>query len=163
MSNNTVTPESSGMPVPRAPSVIVGERFSKSHVFNEREVRAFATAAGDTNPLHHDRAVAQRSRYGQLIVSGTHTTALLLGLAAAHFSRGHAVVGRSFTVDFRRAVAADAAVQIMWEVTGVSMVREGGQHIDLRGGVYDEGGELCVQAAGALQLGAGTGAPVIAL
>jgi acyl dehydratase len=29
----------------------------------------------------------QRSRYGGLIVSGTHTTALLLGLAAAHFSR----------------------------------------------------------------------------
>ncbi len=38
--------------------VMVGEKFSKLHTFNEDQVRAFATQAGDTNPLHHDSADA---------------------------------------------------------------------------------------------------------
>lgn len=131
--------------------VVVGERFSKRHVFNEMEVRAFATAAGDTNPLHHDLAVAERSRYGRLIVSGTHTTALLLGLAAAHFSRNFSVVGTSFSVDFRHAVFVDAHVKIEWEVAAASAARDA-QWVELCGGVYDEGGGLCVQATGVVKL-----------
>lgn len=131
----------------------VGERFSKRHVFNETAARAFAVAAGDTNPLHHDLAIAERSRYGRLIVSGTHTTALLLGLAAAHFSRDFSVVGTSFSVNFRRAVFMEAQVHIEWEVVAVSAAREAGQRVQLRGGMYDECGELCVQATGELKVG----------
>lgn len=142
------------MPVQPMPSVTIGERFAKSHLFNEHEARAFATTVGDTNPLHHDAAVARRSRYGKLIVSGTHTTALLLGLAAAHFSRDYAVVGTSFTVNFRRAVAADAKVRMEWEVAAVSVTHDGAQRVELRGVLYDEQGELCVQASGTLRLNA---------
>jgi acyl dehydratase len=136
--------------------VVVGERFSKRHTFNELDTRAFATAAGDTNPLHHDHAVAESSRYGGLIVSGTHTTALLLGLAAAHFSRTYSVVGKSFTVDFRRPVFMDAYVKIEWEVVAVSMARDTVQRVELRGGVYDEHDEPCVEATGAVALSAQT-------
>ena len=134
--------------------VCVGERFSTHHVFNETAARAFAMAAGDTNPLHHDLAVAQRSRYGGLIVSGTHTTALLLGLAAAHFSRDFSVVGTSFSVDFCRPVFMEARVQIEWEVVAVSVLRDAAQRVELRGGVYDERGEVCVQATGIVKLSA---------
>jgi len=136
--------------------VVVGERFCKRHVFNEMAVRAFATAAGDTNPLHHDLAVAERSRYGRLIVSGTHTTALLLGLAAAHFSRNFSVVGTSFSVDFRQVVFVDAHVKIEWEVAAASVARDAAQWVQLCGGVYDEEGELCVQATGVVKLGVQT-------
>lgn len=134
--------------------VAVGEKFSLYHVFNEMEVRAFATAAGDTNPLHHDSAIAARSRYGGLIVSGTHTTALLLGLAAAYFSRHCSVVGTAFSVDFRRAVAADAAVQIEWEVVAVSAAHQAVRRVELRGGVYDQRGGVCVSATGMVRLSA---------
>jgi acyl dehydratase len=132
--------------------VAVGERFSKHHAFNEDEVRAFATEAGDTNPLHHDSALAARSRYGGLIVSGTHTMALILGLTAAHFSKNFSVVGVSFSVDFRQAVLADAAVRIEWEVVATSMKGETAQKVELRGGLYDERGQLCVQATGIVKL-----------
>ena len=132
--------------------MVVGERFSKRHLFNEMDARAFATAAGDTNPLHHDRAVAQSSRYGALIVSGTHTTALLLGLAAAHFSRDYSVVGKSFTVDFLRPVFMDAHVLIEWEVVAVSSMRGAVQIVELRGGVFNEHGEPCVQGKGTVRL-----------
>jgi acyl dehydratase len=133
--------------------VVVGERFSKRHTFNELDTRAFATAAGDTNPLHHDRAVAESSRYGALIVSGTHTTALLLGLAAAHFSTTYSVVGKSFSVDFLRPVFMDAHVLIEWEVVAVSSARDGIQSAALRGGVFDDHGEPCVRATGTVRLG----------
>lgn len=137
----------------QAGAVRVGERFSKVHVFKEAETRAFAMAAGDSNPLHHDHAVAQRSSYGRLIVSGTHTSALLLGLAAAYFSRHCAVVGKAFSVDFRRAVFMDAQVEIAWEVVAVSATRGEGRRVALRGGVYGEGGEVCVHATGMVRLG----------
>ncbi|KQV83336.1 dehydratase [Massilia sp. Root351] len=142
------------MTLPKPASVSVGETFSRCHVFNQMEVRAFATAAGDTNPLHHDSGIAARSRYGGLIVSGTHTTALLLGLAAAHFSRSFSVVGTAFSVEFRRAVAADATVQIGWEVAAVTVARKAVQRVELRGGVYGQGGEVCVSATGMVRLSA---------
>ena len=116
------------------------------------DAQAFALAAGDTNPLHHDRAVAERSRYGALIVSGTHTTALLLGLAAAHFSRTCSVVGQSFAVDFLRPAFMEAHVEIEWEVVAVSLAGCAAWRVELRGGVYDEHGEPCVQATGMVGL-----------
>ena len=49
-------------------------------------VAAYAAAAGDTNPVHHAPTFAATTRYRRLIASGTHTTALLLGLTASHYS-----------------------------------------------------------------------------
>ena len=46
-------------------------------VLSTETVAKFALAAGDTNPIHHDPAFAQSTRYGRLIASGTHTTALV--------------------------------------------------------------------------------------
>ncbi len=132
--------------------VMVGEKFSKLHTFNEDQVRAFAMQAGDTNPLHHDSAAAAQSRYKRLIVSGTHTTALILGLTASHFSQTHSVVGISFAVEFRKAVFADAAVRIEWEVVATSTTGSNAQRVELRGGMYDAEGSLCVQAAGAVRV-----------
>lgn len=135
-----------------APLVAVGERFSKRHRFTPSAARRFARAAGDTNPLHHDVAAAAASRYGALIVSGTHTTALLLGLAAAHFSATHAVVGEAFSVEFRRPVFMDAVVDIVWEVVAVTIRPGGVQRVALRGGVLDGQGEPCVHATGTVRL-----------
>ena len=51
--------------------VVAGERFSREHIFSVGEAIAFALAAGDDNPLHHDAEFAARTRFGQLIVSDT--------------------------------------------------------------------------------------------
>ena len=132
--------------------IAVGEKFSKTHTFNENQVRAFATEAGDTNPLHHNSEIASASRYKKLIVSGTHTTALILGLTASHFSNGYSVVGVSFTVEFHRPVFADATVRIEWEVVAAKMTREGVQRVEMRGGMWDEKGDVCVRATGVVQI-----------
>ncbi|MGO4605959.1 MaoC family dehydratase [Variovorax sp. 2RAF20] len=134
--------------------VEVGHRFTGVHTFDEAQVRTFASAAGDTNPLHHDIAFAEVSRYGRLIASGTHTTALLLGLTASHFSQMHSVVGISFSVDLHRPVCADATVWMEWEVIAVTHGDRGSQRVTLRGSMRDEVGEECVAARGTVRVGA---------
>lgn len=131
-------------------NVKVGDRFGREHAFTPQQVRKFALAAGDDNPLHHDAAFAASSSHGRLIVSGTHTTALLLGLTAAHFSKITSVVGRRFTVEFRRAVSADANVAIEWQVMELTpRATRPGTIVRLEGTLTDRAsGEVCVAAHG---------------
>jgi acyl dehydratase len=94
------------------------ERFSSEIKLTPAMVAAYAHAAGDTNPIHHDPEFAASSRYGRLIASGTHTTALLLGLTASHFSKKGSVVGLEFWVRFRRPVSRfQIAVARRWPQT----------------------------------------------
>ena len=86
------------------------ERFSSQVRLSPSAVADYARAAGDDNPVHHDPSFAAATRFGRLIASGTHTTALLLGLTAAHFSRNGAMVGLEFWVRFRRPVYADETI-----------------------------------------------------
>lgn len=58
-----------------------GVRFSKR--LDEADVRAFARASGDTNPLHLDDEFAERTRFGRRIVHGT----LVSGLVSAALAR----------------------------------------------------------------------------
>lgn len=135
-------------------SVNLGETFSALHAFTPETVRAFSLAMGDTNPLHLDADVAARSRYGQLIASGTHTGALLMGLTASHFSKRSPVVGVSFTIDFKRPVFATARVTLEWTVTAVRPHRGGkGQMVDLVGSLRDEADVICVAARGTVLVG----------
>lgn len=136
-----------------APPVAVGDRFSREHVFNVEEVSAFSTAAGDDNPLHHDAAFAEGTRFGRLIVSGTHTTALLLGLTASHFSKLGSVVGVRFAVDFRRPVYADDAVVLEWVVDSITPKASGNAAlVDMTGSLRNLQGEVCVSATGTVRV-----------
>ena len=97
--------------------VRLGHSFETDHVFDESASRAFALLVGDTNPMHHDEGKAKASRFGGLIVSGTETTARMMGLTAAHFARLGPTVGMEFSFRFRRAVPMGAHARIRWEVT----------------------------------------------
>ena len=133
----------------------VGHKFSKKHQFDVEQVRAFALAAGDTNPIHHDVQAAASSRFKRLIASGTHTTALILGLTASHFSENFSVLGVSFSVELLRPVFADASVLIEWEVVAVTVKSERSRRVELRGAMLDDEGRLCVQASGVVQVARG--------
>jgi 3-hydroxybutyryl-CoA dehydratase len=63
------------------------ERFSSDVTLTPAMVSVYASAAGDTNPVHHDADFAAATRYGRPIASGTFTTALLLGLTATDFEK----------------------------------------------------------------------------
>lgn len=126
-----------------------GERFSSEVTLSPSAVAAYALVAGDTNPVHHDAEFARSTRFGRPIVSGTHTTALLLGLTAAHFSKDAAMVGLEFWVRFRRAVYADERIRLEWLVVRVEHnERLAGDVVELRGRIKGQDGHTAVGAKG---------------
>jgi 3-hydroxybutyryl-CoA dehydratase len=126
-----------------------GERFSSEVTLTPADVAAYARAAGDTNPVHQDPVFAGSTRFGRLIASGTHTTALLLGLTASHFSKGAAMVGLEYWVRFRRAIYADEAIRLEWLVIKVTHNQKlGGDVVELRGRIKGQDGTTALGAKG---------------
>jgi 3-hydroxybutyryl-CoA dehydratase len=125
------------------------DRFSATATLTPAEVAAFARAAGDTNPVHHDQAYAEKTRFGRLLASGTQTSAMLLGLAASHFSTGQAMLGIEFWLRFRRPIYADETITLEWLVVEVTEhERSGGRLVDLRGRIRGEDGRTSLGAKG---------------
>ena len=125
------------------------ERFSSEVTLTPAMVGAYARAAGDDNPVHHDPQFAASTRYGRVIASGTHTTALLLGLTASHFAKKGAMLGLEFWVRFRRPIYADETIRLEWLVVKVTPNEKlHGDVVDLRGRIKGEDGRTAVGAKG---------------
>jgi acyl dehydratase len=125
------------------------ERFSSEVTLTPATVMAFASAAGDDNPIHHDADFAAASRFGKPTASGPHTTALLLALTAAHFSKKGAMLGLEFWVRFRRPVYADETIRLEWLVIKVTPnTKLQGEIVELRGRISGADGRTAVGARG---------------
>jgi acyl dehydratase len=125
------------------------ERFSSEITLTPAIVASYAASVGDTNPVHHDEAFAASTRYGKLIASGTHTTALLLGLTASHYSKDASMVGLEFWVRFRRPIDAEEKIRLEWLVVKVTPnAKLGGDIVDLRGRIRNGRGETALGAKG---------------
>jgi 3-hydroxybutyryl-CoA dehydratase len=125
------------------------ERFSTSVTLTPDMVADYARRVGDTNPVHHDAALAAATRFGRPIASGTHTTALLLALTASHYSQRGAMLGLEFWVRFRKAIYADEAITLEWLTVKVTPnARLGGEIVDLRGRIRNARGETATGAKG---------------
>lgn len=129
--------------------VEVGETFEKKVRLDPESVRAFATAAQDMSPLHHDAAFAERSRFQQLIASGTQTISLLYGFAATHFSARGVMLGLEFSQRYIKAVGASEEILLRWEVTGViEKPSLAGWLVRLHGEIVNERGEVVLASDG---------------
>lgn len=60
----------------------VGERAERSRLVEAADIERFTALSGDRNPLHYDAAAAARSRFGEIIVQGGVTTAILNAVVA---------------------------------------------------------------------------------
>jgi acyl dehydratase len=129
------------------------ERFSSEVTLTPTLVATYAHAAGDTNPVHHDAMFAATTRYQRLIASGTHTTALLLGLTASHFCQKGAMVGLEFWVGFRRPIYADETIRLEWLVIKVTPNDKlKGEIVELRGRIQGQEGQTALGAKGRILL-----------
>ena len=125
------------------------ERFSSELKLSPKMVADFANAAGDDNPIHHDPQFAATTRFGRLVASGPHTTALLLALTASHFSRKGAMLGLEFWVRFRRPIYADEKIVLEWMVIRVTPNEKlNGDIVDLRGRIKGQDGITSLGAKG---------------
>ena len=128
----------------------VGKRFSRTVTFDSESVRAFATMAGDHNPLHHDPAFAANSRFGGLIASGAHCGALLMGLVATELTRDPDCTTASldFSFKLRQPVYVGQTLVLEWTIeTKTPAARLGGELLHLKGHVIDSAGIVYVTAA----------------
>jgi acyl dehydratase len=60
----------------------VGQTARRSRRVSERDIELFTEITGDRNPLHYDAEVAERSRFGAIIVQGGVTSGLLNAVVA---------------------------------------------------------------------------------
>jgi 3-hydroxybutyryl-CoA dehydratase len=125
------------------------ERFSSEITLSPAMVADFANAAGDNNPIHHNPGFASTTRFGKLIASGPHATALLLALTASHFSKKGAMLGLEFWVRFRRPIYADETIFLEWMVIKVTPNEKlKGEIVELRGRIKGQHGETSLGAKG---------------
>jgi acyl dehydratase/CBS domain-containing protein len=120
-----------------APGVDVGETVRFSKRLDDGDVRAFARASGDENPLHLDDDYAATTRFGGRIAHGV----LTLGVVSAALARlPGLVVYLSQSVRFVAPVAVGDRVTAVCEVVDAL----GGGRFRLRTTVQDERGDAVV-------------------
>jgi acyl dehydratase len=60
----------------------VGQVAERSRTVNAKDIELFTKISGDRNPLHYDEAVAKASRFGEIVVQGGVTSAILNAVVA---------------------------------------------------------------------------------
>ena len=58
----------------------VGQRAERTRDVSDGDIEMFTAISGDRNPLHYDEAVAKASRFGEIVVQGGVTSAILNAL-----------------------------------------------------------------------------------
>jgi acyl dehydratase len=102
------------MPDPWTPPA-VGATASRSRRVTAADIEAFTAISGDRNPLHYDAAAAAGSRFGEIIVQGGITTAILNAVVAEELPGPGTVfleVGWRFTAPVRPGDTITGTVEV---------------------------------------------------
>jgi len=60
----------------------VGQKAERSRTVEPGDIELFTRISGDRNPLHYDEAAAKASRFGEIVVQGGITSAILNAVVA---------------------------------------------------------------------------------
>jgi acyl dehydratase len=60
----------------------VGQTARRSRDVSQRDIELFTEMSGDRNPLHYDEAAAKATRFGEIVVQGGVTSAILNAVVA---------------------------------------------------------------------------------
>jgi acyl dehydratase len=60
----------------------VGQKAERSRLVRPEDIGLFTEISGDRNPLHYDEAAAKASRFGEIVVQGGVTSAILNAVVA---------------------------------------------------------------------------------
>ncbi len=60
----------------------VGQVAERSRKVHSSDIERFTDISGDRNPLHYNEAVARRTRFGEIVVQGGVTSAILNAVVA---------------------------------------------------------------------------------
>ena len=60
----------------------IGQKAELTRAVSKRDIEMFTAISGDTNPLHYDEELAKGTRFGEIIVQGGVTSAIINAVAA---------------------------------------------------------------------------------
>lgn len=118
----------------------VGAVAELTRTTTEQDILAFTEMTGDRNPLHYDRAAAEQSVFGRLIVQGGVTTGLL-NAVVAELLPGPGSVFLGVEWKFVKAVGIGDTITARVEVTSV---RDDKPIATIATTVRNAQGEVCV-------------------
>lgn len=93
-----------------------GDRAERSRTVEPGDIVRFTEISGDRNPLHYDEEVARASRFGEIIVQGGVTSAILNAVVAEELPGPGTVflhVEWSFKAPVRPGDTITGAVEVM--------------------------------------------------
>lgn len=132
-------------------SVEIGAIIEGSYAFTDENIRSYALAAIDHNPLHHDAEVAAKSRFGKLIACAAQSTGVYTSLVATYFAPAGQALGLEFNFKLRRAVMTGTDAQMLWEIVAREPSEKlGGDVIDIEGTMRDADGQVLIEGRGRL-------------
>jgi 3-hydroxybutyryl-CoA dehydratase len=100
------------------PPLEIGARASLARTITDADIRGFAEATGDTNPVHLDDAYAKASRFGGRIAHGMLTAGLVSAVLANRLP-GPGTIYVSQTLAFKAPVRPGDTVTAEVEVVEV--------------------------------------------
>ena len=93
----------------------VGQTAQLSRTVSDRDILLFTEISGDRNPLHYDEAAAKASRFGEIVVQGGVTSAILNAVVAEELPGPGSVflnVNWSFRAPVRRGDTITGRVEV---------------------------------------------------
>ncbi|MBS1695043.1 MAG: MaoC family dehydratase [Actinobacteria bacterium] len=96
----------------------VGQTAQLSRTVSDRDILLFTEISGDRNPLHYDEAAAKASRFGEIVVQGGVTSAILNAVVAEELP-GPGSVFLNVNWSFRAPVRLGDTITGRVEVTAV--------------------------------------------
>jgi acyl dehydratase len=135
-----------------APKIVrAGEVLHHTYQLTPANVRAFANAAEDLNPLHHNTLFAMDSRFGGLIASGTQIVSLFMAVPSTHYAKSYQPLGLEFDFKLRKPAMANDLLTFRWIVTEAQYKDTlEGDVVTLEGTVKNAEGETLVNGTAKL-------------
>jgi acyl dehydratase len=94
----------------------VGQQASLTRTVSKQDIELFTAISGDRNPLHYDEALAQATKFGEIIVQGGVTSAILNAVVAEKLPGPGTVflrVNWNFTAPVRPGDSITGAVEVL--------------------------------------------------
>jgi len=125
----------------------IGYTFERRVRWSAEDIRDFARDVGDYNPLHHNEAFAQESRFAGIIASGAQPVAILMAMCGSQATAEEPGVGLEFNFRLVGPARVDDEILFRWTVTGVEKSeRPKGTLVSLRGEALGSNGKPIVTA-----------------